>query len=305
MYNHFMSHKKHPQPVKRIVDIVRRLYAFDRLRASEISKEYEVSSKTINRDMKKISEIIPLLSSRGVYHVDTEKMLHLSRLPSAMLHSFASNAGMSIECLGGSTSAIPVISFAIAYDGIPKQIAEQIIQSMEKECKCRFDYTNNRGIPSLRTVSPIKLYAAKGKWYLLAKDDTSKEVRPFDFLKIRQFEILPGVPNDLTRSEIEEANERASIWASAGQKPFEVRLYVSAYAKRYLMEVPLHKSQTLESPHTDGTATFAYRITHNMELLPEIKNWIPHIQVIEPKELRDVLRKDVEKYLAEMDNMDI
>jgi len=300
-----MNYKKHAQPVKRIVDIVRRLYAFERLRASEISKEYEVSTKTIGRDMHKIAEVIPLISKRGVYHIDTEKMLHLSRLPSAMLHSFASNAGMSIECLGGSTSAIPVISFAIAYNGIPKQIAEQIIQSIEKECKCRFDYTNNRGISSLRTVSPIKLYTAKGKWYLLAKDDTSKEVRPFDFLKIRHFEILPGVPNDLTRSEIEEANERASVWASAGQKPFEVRLHVSAYAKRYLMEVPLHKSQTLESPHIDGTATFAYRITHNMELLPEIKNWIPHIHILEPKSMRKSLREDVEIFLRQIDEMDI
>jgi len=300
-----MSHKKHQQPVERIVKILKRLYAFERLRASYVSIEYGVSAKTISRDMHKIGKIIPLISKRGVYRIDTSKMAHLNSLPSAMLHSFASSVGLSIDCLQGAEESIPVISFAIAYDGIPEKIAEEIIESIEKRCKCRFGYTNNEGISSIKTVSPVKLYTAKGKWYLLAKDDASKEVRSFDFLKIRAFELLSDVPYDLTPAEIDEANNRLSIWTSSSQKSFEVRLYVSAYAKRYLLEVPLHKSQTLESPHTDGTATFTYQITHNMELLPEIKNWIPHIQVIEPKELRDVLKEDVERYLTEMRNMDI
>jgi len=37
VYNHFMSRKKHPQPVERIVNILKRLYAFERLRASHIA----------------------------------------------------------------------------------------------------------------------------------------------------------------------------------------------------------------------------------------------------------------------------
>ena len=302
-----MKYQKKPQPIKRIIDIVRRLYAFERLHVNDMAQHYEVDSRTIRRDLKKIADAgIPLLSKRGEYRIDTSQLSRMSRLPSALLHAFASNAGLSIECLGsGSGEGIPLISFAIAYSGIDRQIAESIIESIEKGCKCRFVYTNNRNITTTKTVSPVKLYTAKGKWYLLAKEDTTAQIRPFDFLKIRDFAILANIPHDLTPKEIEKANRRASIWSSDDAKPFEVRIYASAYATRYLKEVPLHPSQQLDMPHSDGTAEFLYTITHPMELLPEIKNWIPHVHVIEPAWLRVELRKDVKDFLKEMREMDM
>jgi len=301
-----MKYQKKPQPIERIIDIVRRLYAFERLHVNDMAQHYEVNRRTIRRDIKKIKDTgIPLLAKRGEYRIDTAQLSRLSRLPSALLHAFASNAGLSIECLGGAREGIPLISFAIAYSGIDKQIAEAIIESIEKGCKCRFVYTNNRGITSTKTVSPVKLYTAKGKWYLLAKEEKSQEIRPFDFLKIREFVSLPSIPHNLSAAEITEASSRASIWSSAGAKPFEVRLEATSYATRYLREVPLHPSQQFDMPHIDGSAEFVYTITHPMELLPEIKNWIPHIHVIEPESLREVLRKDIEKYLEEMRERDI
>ncbi len=302
-----MKYLKRAQPVERIVDILRRLYAFERLNVNVMAEQYRVDSRTIRRDLKKIAGAgIPLLSKRGEYRIDTSQLSRMSRLPSALLHAFASNAGLSIECLGsGSGKGIPLISFAIAYSGIDKQIAEAIIESIEKGCKCRFVYTNNRGITSTKMVSPVKLYTAKGKWYLLAKEEKSQEIRPFDFLKIREFVSLPSIPHNLSAAEITEASSRASIWSSAGAKPFEVRLEATAYATRYLHEVPLHPSQEFDMPHIDGSAEFVYMITHPMELLPEIKNWIPHIHVIEPESLREVLHKDIEKYLEEMIERDI
>ncbi len=298
---------KRAQPVERIIDILRRLYAFERLHVNVMSEQYRVNSRTIRRDLKKIADAgIPLLSKRGEYRIDTSQLSRMSRLPSALLHAFASNAGLSIECLGsGSGEGIPLISFAIAYSGIDRQIAESIIESIEKGCKCRFVYTNNRSITTTKTVSPVKLYTAKGKWYLLAKEDTTAQVRSFDFLKIRDFTLLANTPQDLTPEEIEKANRRASIWSSDYAEPFTVRIYASAYATRYLKEVPLHPSQQLDMPHSDGTAEFVYTITHPMELLPEVKNWLPHLHIIEPQPLRDELRRDLEVFLREMDKMDI
>ena len=300
-----MRYKK-AQPVKRIVEIVKHLYAFERVRVTVLAGEYEVDERTIRRDMKKIADAgVPLLSKRGEYWLDGTQLSRANRFPSELLHSFASNAGMSIECLGGAHEGIPLISFAIAYNGIDGVIAETIIESIEKRCKCRFIYTNNRQITSTKTVSPVKLYTSKGKWYLLAKEDTTAQIRPFDFLKIKNFTLLADVPQDLTPEEIDRANHRASIWSSDDAKPFTVRLYTSAYATRYLQEVPLHPTQKLDMPHNDGSAEFTYTVTHPMELLPEVKNWLPHLHIIEPLALRDELRVDLEKYLKEMDEMDI
>ena len=293
------------QPIERVLQIVRRLYAFERLRVTMLAEVYNVDARTIRRDFKKIAEVgIPLLSKRGEYRIDTQRLLHLHRLPATLLRSFASNAGLSVDCFGGESGGVPLISFAIAYDGIDKGIAEAIIESIEKGCKCRFRYTNNKGKTELRTVSPIKLYTAKGKWYLLAKDDGKEALRIFDFLKIKAFKTLDNTRQSLTQTDIMQAHGRPSVWSSSESKPFEVRLIASAHAARYLKEVPLHPSQRLDMPHSDGTAEFVYTITHPMELLPEIKNWIPHIHIIQPAWLRDELRKDVEDFLKEMREMD-
>ena len=90
-----MKYQKKPQPIERIIDIVRRLYAFERLHVNDMAQYYEVNRRTIRRDIKKIKDAgIPLLAKRGEYRIDTAQLSRLSRLPSALLHAFASNAGL-------------------------------------------------------------------------------------------------------------------------------------------------------------------------------------------------------------------
>ncbi len=300
-----MSYKKHPQPIDRIVEIVKRLYAFERLKVSAVALEYGVSDKTIRRDLQKIAKHLPLLSWRGIYQLDKAELSKLQRLPSELLHAFASNIGLQIECLGGSQSSIPLISFAIAYNGISKEVAEEIIKSIDSGNKCAFTYTNNKNERKERSVSPIRLYTERGKWYLIAKDDLRGDIRTFDFLKIRNFRVLSDEKAVLSESEIKEAAKRSSVWASSNNLPFEVKLYAKEYARRYLDEVPLHRSQTLEEIHSDGGAIYTYTITHPMELLPEIKTWIPHLFILSPATLKEQLHNDLHTYQNEIIEMDI
>jgi len=46
---------------------------------------------------------------------------------------------------------------------------------------------------------------------------------------------------------------------------------------------------------------FVVKITHEMEILPIIKYWIPHLQVLEPKWIKDIIKNDLEKYLHNSD----
>lgn len=286
--------------IKRLLYVVRDLYAFERLSASVLAERYSVSAKTALRDLQTISMALPLIRRRGVYRLDTSDLSQTQRLPSAVLRSFASNAGLSIACLNDVESSIPMIQFAITYDGINRSIAEAIIESIEQKRQCTFDYTNNRGQYATRTVSPIKLYTEQGKWYLLAKDSNVGELRMFDFLKIESFRVRTDLPSDLTPDDIAEAEARPSIWSSSDHDAFEVRIEADAYAARYLQEVPLHPTQKLLSPHADGSATYLYTITHPMEILPKIKSWIPHLHIDAPETLRQQLIEEIDRYRKEL-----
>ena len=301
-----MKFQKTSYQIIRVIKIVKRLYEFEYLDLSSIAQEYGVSERTIRRDLEKIKESgIELRANKGVYSLVSSQITKGSKFPSALIHSFASNVGLNINCIDDSLNELPVISFAIAYGGIDKDIAEAIIESIEKGCKCQFIYTNNKGIKSIRSVSPIKLYTAKGKWYLLAKDDKSRDIRLFDFIKIKNFEALSSIKSELTKEDIKSAQLRPSIWSSSSAKSFEVLIVASEYASRYLKEVPMHPTQKVFAIHSDGSVEFIYTITNKMEILPEIKNWIPHIHIIEPKYLRDSIKKDIVSYLQEIDLIDI
>ena len=41
---------------------------------------------------------------------------------------------------------------------------------------------------------------------------------------------------------------------------------------------------------------FSIKITHEMEILPIIKYWIPHLFVIEPKWVKEMVQVDLEVY---------
>jgi len=41
---------------------------------------------------------------------------------------------------------------------------------------------------------------------------------------------------------------------------------------------------------------FSVKITHEMEILPIIKYWIPHLFVIEPEWVREIIENDLETY---------
>ena len=49
-----------------------------------------------------------------------------------------------------------------------------------------------------------------------------------------------------------------------------------------------------------GSIEITLKITHEMEILPLIKSWIPHIFVLEPQWLADIVREDVQGYLERM-----
>jgi len=121
--------------------------------------------------------------------------------------------------------------------------------------------------------------------------------RGFSFAKIRDFAPLNS-PSTLSEADIRRESARASVWQSSGAEPFRVELLVGASVRHYFDEVPLHPSQTLVELHSDtGDAVYAYRITHPMELLPEIKSWLPHVHILSPQSLAKQLKHELIEYL--------
>lgn len=60
--------------------------------------------------------------------------------------------------------------------------------------------------------------------------------------------------------------------------------------------------QKIDSLNTDGTMEFSVSITHEMEILSIMKYWIPHIYIIEPKWIKEIVEEDLTKYMDNIKN---
>ena len=293
-----MVYQKQKAPFHRILDIVRRLYAGERFDAKVLSAEYGVSSRTIYRDMHKINQDIPLQNHNGIWSLDRSKLSKTDNtLNHMLLSSFAQNLELEVECLERSNLSSKKIAFAIEYKKMPKKLGEALASSMMNDEKCGFVYVKSK-VSSKRVVDPIKIYTENGRWYLIARDYKDDRIKYFNLEKIRHFKRVKE-KQTLTPKMIAQANSLKSIWSSSDQVRYRVLLYVKPKIAEYIKDIKLHKSQIIEDEHHDGGLEVHCEITHKLELLPQIKYWLPGVYIIEPKWLRDELMGELEMYQKE------
>ena len=90
-----------------------------------------------------------------------------------------------------------------------------------------------------------------------------------------------------------------SIWFKENTEPFTVKLLALKGASKYFTRRPL-PTQIISSINSDDSSIEStIKITHEMEILPIIKYWIPYLKVLEPKWLDDIVKQDLQEYLKE------
>jgi predicted DNA-binding transcriptional regulator YafY len=300
-----MLYSQSKEQLSRILKIVKRLYALEELQISQLSIDYVVCTKTIQRDLQKIAKIIPLQKRKSIYLLDSKQIAHPHNdFQFNLLSAFASNANILLDCFDKENLNEDKIAFGIEFNHLSKRLGEGMMKAIDIGCKCQFLYKKSDS-SSTRIVSPIKFYNSKERWYLIAKDDKDTKIKSFYFGKIYDFTALTDVSISLTQNDIKEANEKQSIWSDSHNAEELVRVYVQPHIAEYILDGSLHKSQLIYDEHYDGGLEVHYTITHKMEILPQIKSYVPHIYVLEPKWLHDELMRDLEFYRDENLKMDI
>jgi len=299
-----MPYTKKKDQFFRQLRIIRRLYALESLKVSQIALEYNVSARTLTRDMKSISTVIPLRNTHGTWCIDTELLAtHESPLNLTLLKSFAKNVDIDISCFEFSNLDDTKVNFAIEYKQLPKHLGESIVSALQEEKICTFLYVK----PSEKTqrrVDPIKLYTENSRWYLIARDYKDDKVKTFLLSNIEKFKVTDD-DITLTQAMLDEAEAIKSVWSSSLGEKTLVKLYVKPEASAYIVDVKLHHTQEIIDRHYDGGLEVHCTITHKLEILPTIKSWLPHVHILEPKWLWEDLMRDLEFYKDEDWKMDI
>ena len=194
----------------RLLAIVLELQTKNRLRGRDLAAIFEISQRTVYRDMQSLAEIgVPVVSIPGqgyslvegyflppVRFITDEATVLLigsdfiARNLDAETGAAARSASRKIEALLPEKLRHEVqylqenIRFIAANAGLnPDPEGDKKLQGLRSAIianrKVRFQYTARSGASEERTVDPYSLTFVQGSWYLLGYDDLREDMRRF------------------------------------------------------------------------------------------------------------------------------
>jgi len=293
----------------RLTIILSKLNDGEALSVKELAKEFNVSDRTIQRDFNERLVSFPIYQENKKWKMqDGFKIEKTKSLEDELVLDIIDKI---TEGIGGQfyTKAHKLLSKIKNEDFNPiytklniEDISDrfkdiQLIESAikeKKEIKC--SYNNEKHKIYQTTIKPLKIVNFEGFWYLVA---LSKDILKKYYLKnISNLQITDTTFE--TDSKLDTLlDESISVWFQNDTEPFEVKLFADNSCAKFFRRRPL-PTQKIETLNEDGTMEFTVKITHHMEILPIIKYWIPHLFVVEPVWIKEIVQENIETYLQKI-----
>ena len=295
----------------RLTTILRKLNDGESLSVKDLAEEFNVSTRTIQRDFNDRLIAFPIVQLNKKWQLqdgfkidkttDVEDSVVLDiieKITESIGGKFASRSHKLLSKI--KNEEFNPIYTKLNIEDISDRL--QDVQLLERAIKnkttitCQYLYNDERYDT---TLQPLKIVNYEGFWYLVAIRD--EEVRKYYLKELSNIKITDTAFTVDTKID-KLLDNSISIWFNQYNEPFEVKLFANKNAAKYFKRRPL-PTQSIESLNEDGTMEFVVKITHEMEILPIIKYWIPHLQVVEPKWIRDIMRDDLEQYFGELSSI--
>lgn len=276
----------------RLITILQRLYEGESLHVAALAEEFNVSTKTIQRDFNERLIRFPIAKSGRGWSMQAGFRIERSRKPEeAMvldtLETIAAGIGSGYGAIAASLlgrlknpTVASVNSKTVIEDILDCQyIFVQLEEAIAARRVVSFDYKGRN-----RTVSPCKIVSFEGYWYLYGEEQPREALKTFYLKNIGGLNLTEAT--FAPHAEAEAILDRAlNSWFEPGNKPFTATLHASAAIAVYFGRRPLSPTQRIVQTYPDGSIDMDVEITSSRELLHEVKKWIPDLLVRAPESL--------------------
>ncbi|MGI6653785.1 MAG: helix-turn-helix transcriptional regulator [Christensenellales bacterium] len=297
--------------ISRLFEIIYMLLDKEKVTAKELAKHFEVSARTIYRDVEDISAAgIPIYMSKGrnggisllpgfvldrTVLTEEEKTNILSALQSLN----ALDASSVKETLAKISSFFGDINqgyYEIDFDDWGNLIKDQFEKSKQAillKKLLSFDYLSSLNKRSKRVVEPYKLWFKDKNWYLKAFCLHKNSMRTFRFSRMREVEIL------------EEHFEPRTLDMSSDNEPqtasqtTEVVMNIDSDMEYRVLDEFLDKDVT---QNKDGSFTVKMRCVEDSWLYGYILSFGSSAKVISPPELQHTIQRILQKMTRNYSN---
>jgi proteasome accessory factor B len=299
--------------------------------ATTLSREVEVASKTIHRDIEFMRDRLGLpieydASRAGFYYTEevsgfpnvqitegelfalivAEKALQqyrgtnfekpllsaIKKMEQSLPNTISLNLASLEQTISFRTRAEPLLNLEV-FDLLAKAAAYrgQLELVYRKPGQTKTE---------VRLVDPYHLANINGEWYLFAYDHARKDIRTFAPTRIQSVKPTGKTFPPPERFSLEN-RLRNSFGVHSGEGQYEVVIRFDARVADYVREKKWHESQKLRELKNGGV-----ELTLKLSSLVEIERWVlgwgGDATVIKPAELQESIREAARQILAKDSN---
>lgn len=280
-----MSQGQHDTIAYRLSQILVKLNQGDHLDPADLAEEFGTHIRTIQRDLKVRMAPLPLLKTRGRYHLDPA---YLGKLNFNDIERFATLAGVKglfpslsrdflQDALGEQSDPAWVVR-GHHYEDLSghQEVFDRLKNAITQSCVVGLEMLKDGKVKRYQAVQPYRLINTKGIWYLAAVHD--EKLKTFGIGKISNVHVLSET---FTRDPDVEASleTQEGIWHSSQVQ--KVLLSVAPEAAEYFKRRQLVPHQKVVEEYSDGSLLVETMVGHENQILPIVRYWIPSVRRIQ------------------------
>jgi predicted DNA-binding transcriptional regulator YafY len=289
----------------------------------KLAEEYEVSTKTIQRDLGYMRYQLdaPLEYSakhRGYYYTEKNYKLPAIDLKESDLFAVYLADKLLIQYEGTAIYNNLCSVFKKIEDSLPHKITldpgnepsrftvfppsntiikpgiwETVTNAIRLSRKLRVEYQTPGSKPSKRILDPYHGVRFEGDWYVVAFCHLRKEIRTFSLARMLKAELLPDtfkIPVNFNFHKL-SGSHFGIHWSD---DEVEVKIHFNKTVAGYLKERKWHPTQQIEE-NPDGSTILSLKVNHLLELKRWILSWGDMAQVLEPQSFRENIKQTIDE----------
>ena len=223
------------------------------------------------------------------YAITNPEVLRNDRIRKWLLNSF----NLSNMIIAGHN-----MKDRILFEDIPRgtEYLQTIIDAMQQSKELAIDYQPFYGHRASYTIQPYAMKTYHQRWYVLGFIKELNAIRNIALDRLLEMTIKEQ-PFKFPKNFNAEKYYANTVGIFVNEKLSPVKVTLKAYGKQieYLRSLPLHKSQCETSSRYGEFCVFEYKLCLTPELSSQILAMGENVEVLEPQELREEVKRRLEE----------
>ena len=298
------------QRLIRLGGLLRVLMEKDTVSTFLLCSTFSTTARTIQRDLKALRKAgFPIHEEkRGVHRLDKSLIRNMDVYDEAELalivavkdlvthlgRPFETAADHVFNRLQDYADTRPVFVRIDEPALLSKNLTGRIVKAINSNKKIVF-YYKKYGFYEV-VADPYRIAYYDGIWYLIARDKKDSKIKKYALDKISDCRLLrtpsSGIPSNLD----DLLDNSVNIWFTP-ERNIDVKIEVDTEWAGYFERRNILPLQEIIEKRHDGSLLLKFKACNPEEIAVCIKPWLPHVIIIEPKDIRDSILADFKEWI--------